>query len=123
MFYGRPRTTAARSPTADVLTNGNITWSGPGGDATGVATDQQGTGTVYQYFWPCCGGGDTNFFQVNGAGRDLRPAPGERRPARRPTRSGRSWAGANFAVNPVNGDQIVISSSTSGGSSPPRPRA
>ena len=70
----------AQSRVADIITNGNIVWNGPGGDAAGVATDQQGTGTLYQYFWPCCGGGDTNFFQVNGIGPDLRLAPGQRWP-------------------------------------------
>ena len=92
-----------------MLTTGNIRWSGPGGDATGVATDQQGNGTVYQYFWPCCGGGDTDFFQVNGVGRTFGllqasggfPTPDPQWPF---------TGGANFAVNPLNSSQIMISS-------------
>jgi hypothetical protein len=35
--------------------------AGATGDASGVATDQQGTGMVFKYLWPCCGGCDTNF--------------------------------------------------------------
>src|SRR5262249_9385637 len=85
------------------------------GDATGVATDQQGRkgnheGTVYQYFWPCCGGDNTNFFQVNGVGRTfglLQTSNGLPTPDTQWPFTG----GANFAVNPVNSSQIVISSS------------
>ena len=74
-----------------------------------MATDQQGNGTLYQYWWPCCGGGDTNFFQVNGIGETYgliqasggNPTPDPQWPYK---------GGANFAVNPVNGQDIVISS-------------
>ena len=75
-----------------------------------MATDQQGTGTVYQYFWPCCGGDYTDFFQVNGVGRTFGLL---RRPSGCPTPDPQ-WpftGGANFAVNPVNGHDVVISSS------------
>ena len=34
-----------------------------------VATDPSGTGTVYQYHNPCCGGTLPNFFLVNGVGQ------------------------------------------------------
>ncbi len=33
-----------------------------------MATDQQGWAAAYQYFWPCCGGNDTDFFQYIGPG-------------------------------------------------------
>ena len=74
-----------------------------------MATDQQGNGTLYQYLWPCCGGGDTDFFQVNGIGRTyglLQASDGEPTPDPQWPYKG----GANFAVNPVNGQDIVISS-------------
>src|SRR5262249_40314517 len=69
MFYGQAQDDGFPRSDPNVLNDGNIGWSGSTGDGTGVATDQQGTGTVYQYNWPCCGGGGTNFFQVNGIGR------------------------------------------------------
>ena len=48
---------------------------------TGIATDQQGQGIVYQYVWPGFSGSITNFFQVSVNGgpfirRDQRPDPG-----------------------------------------------
>ena len=94
-----------------IISNGNIVWNGPGGDAAGVATDQQGTGTLYQYFWPCCGGGDTDFFQVDGTGRTsglLQASGGQPTPDPQWPFTG----GANFAVDPVNGQDVVISSAT-----------
>ena len=69
MFYGSAQDNGGPISDPNIISNGNIIWNGPGGDASGVATDQQGNGTVYQYFWPCCGGGYTDFFQVNGIGR------------------------------------------------------
>ena len=77
-----------------------------------MATDQQGNGHRLPVLWPCCGGGRRpNFFQVNGVGPDhgliqRRASTGQRSP----TRSGRSPAASNFAVNPLNGDQIIMSS-------------
>ena len=58
LFYGSAQDNGGpglRPPTssAPTATSRGI---GPGGDATGVATDQQGNGTLYQYWWPCCGG-------------------------------------------------------------------
>ena len=38
-------------------------------NSSGVAVDQQGSGTLYQYLFPGSGGDFTNFFQVNGTGR------------------------------------------------------
>ena len=68
LFYGSAQDNGGPCSDPNVINNGDIVWNGPGGDASGVATDQQGNGTLYQYFWPCCGGGDTDFFQVNGVG-------------------------------------------------------
>ena len=101
LFYGSAQDNGGPVSDPNILSNGNISWSGPGGDATGVGTDQQGMGTAYQYFWPCCGGNDTDFFQyigpgVSGAGLPVATSAGPSacsRPAaaaRLPTRSGRS---------------------------------
>ena len=93
------RTTAGLSLIPVIISNGNIVWNGPGGDASGVATDQQGNGTLYQYWWPCCGGGDTDFFQVNGVGRTyglLQASGGQPTPDPQWPFGG----GANFAVDP-----------------------
>jgi subtilisin-like proprotein convertase family protein len=88
---------------------GQLVWSGPGGDGGGVGTDQTGSGDVYQYKWPCCGGNITDFLQWDGVGRTFgliqsstgSPVPDPQWP----------FEGVvNFAVNPINGQQVVISS-------------
>ena len=99
LFYGSAQDDGGPVSSPNVVTNGNIEWAGPGGDATGVGTNQQGTGTAYQYFWPCCGGADTNFFQFIGPGLAapgtiLAEHPGSCSKATgypRLIRSGRSW--------------------------------
>ena len=70
LFYGSAQDNGGPVSDPNVITNGNIQWSGPGGDAGGVGTDQQGVGSAYQYFWPCCGAGSSNtdFFQFIGPG-------------------------------------------------------
>jgi len=111
MFRGQAQDDGFEASPADVLTTGNIGagYSGGDGDGGGVATDQTGTGTVYQYNWPCCGGNTTDFFQVNGIGRTfglLQDSQGGHTPDP-------EWpflGGVNFAVNPVNGNQVIISS-------------
>ncbi|MFI5458491.1 MAG: proprotein convertase P-domain-containing protein [Isosphaerales bacterium] len=111
LFYGSAQDNGGPVSAPDILTSGNLQWAGPGGDATGVATDQQGTGTAYQYFWPCCGGFNTDFFQVNGIGRTsglLQQSNGLPTPDPQWPFTG----GANFAVNQVDGNEIVISSTT-----------
>jgi subtilisin-like proprotein convertase family protein len=116
LFYGSAQDNGGPGSDPNILNNGNITWSGPGGDATGVATDQTGTGTQYQYFWPCCGGDGTNFFQVSASGI---PGDGVGRtfgllqqsnPGNTPDPQWPFVAGFNFAVNPLNGNQMMISS-------------
>ena len=102
---------------------GTSSGRGPGGDASGVGTDQQGVGSAYQYFWPCCGAGssDTDFFQfigpgVSGAGMPsylgrtfglLQQSGGFPTPDPQWPLTG----GANFAVDQVNSSDVVISSS------------
>ena len=111
LFYGSAQDNGGPSSAANIVSSGNIVWNGPGGDATGVATDQQGLGTLYQYWWPCCGGNTTDFFQVNGQGRTsglLQASNGQPTPDPQWPFTG----GANFAVDPVNGQNVLISSST-----------
>jgi large repetitive protein len=109
LFYGSAQDDGAPHSSSDVLNSGNLSWGGPGGDYTGVATDQVGSGTVYQYGWPCCGGNITDFFLVNGVGRTnglIQQASGGTVPDPQ-------WpflGGFNFGVNPINADQVVISS-------------
>ena len=100
------------------------TSSGTGQAATPAAwpPTSRATGTLYQYFWPCCGGGDTDFFQVNGVGRTyglLQASGGQPTPDPQWPFTG----GANFAVDPVNGQDVVISSAVGNGSSPPPTKA
>ena len=44
LFYGSAQDNGGPVSDPNIITNGNITWSGPSGDATGVGTDQQGAG-------------------------------------------------------------------------------
>ena len=109
LFYGQAQDDGFPRSDPNLLSNGNLRWTGPAGDGTGVATDQTGSGTLYQYNWPCCGGNVTDFFQVNGVGRTnglIQTSGGKNVPDPQ-------WpyvAGFNFAVNPINGSQIAISS-------------
>jgi subtilisin-like proprotein convertase family protein len=112
LFYGSAQDNGGPFSDPSVISNGNITWSGPGGDSSAVATDQQGNGTLYQYWWPCCGGADTDFFQVNGVGETfglLQASGGDPTPDPQWPFGG-PQAGSNFAVDPVNGQDVVISS-------------
>ena len=109
LFYGSAQDDGAPHSTGDILSTGNLTWTGPGGDDGGVATDQTGTGDLYQYAWPCCGGNITDFFQVNGVGHTngLVQASGN---GNVPDPQWPFLGVLNFAVNPINGKQIVIDS-------------
>jgi subtilisin-like proprotein convertase family protein len=109
LFYGMAQDDGFPQSDPTLLQNGNITWTGPGGDGHGVATDQTGTGTVYQYKWPCCGGGGTDFFQVDLVGRTTGLLQ-QSNPGLTPDPQWPFLGGFNFAVNPLNGDQIIISS-------------
>jgi hypothetical protein len=102
MFYGAAQDNGWPASDKDILKNGNLQWTGPTGDASWVETDQTGAGTVFHYKWPCCGGNDTDFFQVNNVGHTvgLLQAPNDPQ-----------WpqtGGPRFAVNPINPDQVVI---------------
>jgi subtilisin-like proprotein convertase family protein len=112
MFYGNAQDDGTPTSISDPLSTGFINWIGGTnrGDAGGVATDQQGSGTLFSYRWPCCGGGNTDFFQVNGVGRTFGLLQAGDDPANRQGQ----WpllGTVNFTVNPVNSNQIIISSS------------
>ena len=109
LIYGSAQDNGGPQSSGDILSSGNIQYAGAGGDATGVATDQQGVGTVYQYFWPCCGGNRTDFFQVNGVGRTNGLLQSSI-PGPTPDPQWPSTGGSNFAVNPLTGQQVIISS-------------
>jgi subtilisin-like proprotein convertase family protein len=116
LFYGSAQDNGGPFSDPNVLSNGNITWTGPGGDAAGVATNQTSTpsfpggdGTLYQYWWPCCGGNGTDFFQVNGVGRTFGLLQ-QSNPGPTPDPQWPFGGGVNFAINPLNGDQAIISS-------------
>jgi subtilisin-like proprotein convertase family protein len=135
LFYGSGvGMTDARSA-ANLISTGNLTWTveGPAyGDVedaietndrggTGIATDQTGgvsatnpggSPSVYEYDVPLLGGDTTNFFRVNTNGQTVglvnnfnAEFPGTNQLA---DGNGVSQLG-NFAVNPINGSQILIS--------------
>jgi subtilisin-like proprotein convertase family protein len=108
-------------PTSDphVLQNGNLNWVGPVGDGTGVATDQGGSGQVYQYRWPCCGAFPlaSDFFLVQLPGHHgqdfISRITGLLQPGDDPAKNMGQWpllGGSNFAVNPIDPTAIVMSS-------------
>jgi subtilisin-like proprotein convertase family protein/photosystem II stability/assembly factor-like uncharacterized protein len=103
MFYGAAQDNGWPSSDKDILKNGNLGWTGDFGDASWVATDQTGSGTVFHWKWPCCGGNDTDTFTVNNIGKTV----GLFQAATDP-----QWPDGGdccrFAVNPINPDQVVI---------------
>ena len=121
LLYGQAQDDGFPRSDPNLLNNGNINWNGPFGDGTGVATDQSGSGSAYYYNWPCCGGDITSFFRFdspdgapnNGVGRTTgliqsssgTPVPDPQWPF---------LGGATFAVNPINAQQVVMSSPVSG---------
>jgi subtilisin-like proprotein convertase family protein len=123
LFYGEGQGVGLISSSPDILSNGDTTWTGarePSG-GTGVATDQTGAGTVYDYTNPRFAESLTDFFEVNGVGRTTglltsTAGPNPTNDAQWPAteNSGDFTIGSDFAVNPVNGDEIVISSQNAG---------
>jgi subtilisin-like proprotein convertase family protein len=129
LFYGNAQDDGFPVSQPDLLTTGNIKWTGPQGDGAGIATDATGTGTVYTYQWPCCGthSQPTDFFSVNpnGAfdpktgnfasrtfGLIQSNVPGTPDPQWPP--EGQAFdnnvINSSPAVNPINGNQLLISS-------------
>jgi subtilisin-like proprotein convertase family protein len=115
LFYSGVQDGAATTSDQNVLSNGNIAWfdnfATAQGDGGGVATDQTGTGDIYAYKWPCCGGAGTDFFQVNGTGRTFGLLQ-QSNPGLTPDPQWHFGGVANFAVNPIDGSQAIISSFT-----------
>lgn len=127
LFYGAAQDNSLPNSASDVLSSGNIVWKNNpllqnptifvAGDGSGVATDRVGTGTGYYYVWPGAGG-STNFFQTGidasggggGIGRTFGllqqggGGPGQ------PDPQWSAFGRINFAVNPVDGSEMVISS-------------
>lgn len=113
-FYGMAQDDGEPFSAANILSSGNLNWTGPGGDGAGVATDQTGSGTAYQFRFPCCGSIDneaTNFFNIilpvnveiartgTAGSASLIQANDD------PAKSQGQWhyvEGFRFAVNPVN---------------------
>jgi subtilisin-like proprotein convertase family protein len=117
MFYGMGQGIGYPASDPDILASGQTVWLGATSgelDGSDVATDQQGRGFVYQYKWPGLSSDPsfTNFFQVNGVSRTrgLLQSPNDPQwPTVGPVYDGLIPMG-RFAVNPLNGDQITISS-------------
>jgi subtilisin-like proprotein convertase family protein len=130
LFYGNAQDDGFPTSDPNILNDGNIGWNGPTGDGSGIATDQTGSGTAYSYQWPCCGEQSqaaTNFFLVapNGPGYISRTGtasgfslvqqnlPGPVPDPQWPYLAGGAGRGevqSNFAVNPINGNAIIIGS-------------
>jgi subtilisin-like proprotein convertase family protein len=117
LFYGNSQDNGVLQSDPNVLTNGNLQWSGTEGTGQGTATDQTGSGASYVSEWPCCvgtGGATTDFFQVNpnGSGYIARtfglfaqnnggPFPDPQWPA---------FPSFNIAVNPIQNQEVIMGS-------------
>ena len=115
LFYGSLQDNGGPQSNPNILNNGNLNWGGPGGDAGGVQTDQQGRGYLFQYWWPCCGGGNFDFsrYSANGNAGGVGRTEGLFRQANNdPQWPNISGSGNNIAVNPINSNQLLISSFT-----------
>jgi subtilisin-like proprotein convertase family protein len=118
LFYGNAQDDGFPVSEPDILQTGNIAWRGPGGDGTGVATDQTGSGTAYQFKWPCCGpDSPTDFFvtlQPNGdGGTSVSRTQGLLQAGDDPFAGSGQWpflGGSNFAVHPRSGNILAMSS-------------
>ena len=121
LFYGSGFKNGIVQSNADILTTGILQYTGTTGSSTGVATDQTDTlfdgsagSTAYRYLWPYQGAlpSPTDFLAtatdtgpytshtfglIQNSGGGLVTDP--------------QWpylTGFNFAVNPIDGDQIVM---------------
>jgi subtilisin-like proprotein convertase family protein len=103
----------------NILTNGNVVWSGTTGSSTGVATDQTDTlfdgtkgSTVYRYLWPYQGAlpNPSDFFATGSdAGGYISHTFGLIQTSNGGIVPDTQWpylTGFDFAVNPIDGDQI-----------------
>ena len=117
LFYGAAQDVGGPGSDPSILSNGDLTWSGNPffvsqvENSTAVGVSQQGSGDLYQYFMPGSGGDYTDFFQTNGIGRTfglLQAAQNLPTPDPQWTLDGI----ANFAINPIVSQEMIISSST-----------
>ena len=126
LFYGAAQNTGVMSSNFSSLTPGNLDWTtaqetedgvtlpepAPLHGASSVGVDQQGSGTLYNYEFPFAGSAYLNFVMVNGTGRTfglLQASDGV------PGPTDPQWPGTGIAtlvVNPVNDQDVLISSST-----------
>jgi hypothetical protein len=56
LFYGNAQDDGHPHSDPNILTTGELGWTGPTGDGKGVNTDQTGSGYVYYSNFPCCNG-------------------------------------------------------------------
>jgi subtilisin-like proprotein convertase family protein len=118
LFYGMAQDDGFPDSAANVMETGNLNWQGGLGDGTGVATDQTGSGTTYEYRWPCCINQSpfvgTDFFLVKFAGQDEKSrTSGLIQTGDNPNTGAGQWPfldGSNFAVNNYDPSAIVVSS-------------
>ena len=129
LFYGFSQDNGAITSRGDLLATGDLSWVAIGGDASGGVTDQTGSGSAFKYFWPCCGatiGGDlgTDFFRYFAPGSDHVGTSGTIGVSRtfgliqagdNPGADIGQWplisADVGYpAINPINGDALVMSS-------------
>jgi subtilisin-like proprotein convertase family protein len=120
LFYGAAQDNGAPFSNPDILTTGNLQWNVPVGDvsqnldSSSVTLDQQGLGTVVQFWFPgtpTATASYTDFLTVNGVGSTFGllqqsngfPTPDPQWPI---------YTITSVVTNPVNGNDIVISSDT-----------
>jgi subtilisin-like proprotein convertase family protein len=116
LMYGTAQDDGNPQSDPRILENGNLNWTGPGGDYTGMATDQTGSGTSYVFAWPCCGASPlaSDFFKVTPAGgTQVSRITGLLQAGDDPASGTGQWpfiGGSNFAVNRIDPTGIVVSS-------------
>lgn len=128
LAYGNGVHTGMNESNPNVLNNGNLGWDassspqlvGVGDEISGVGiqVDQQNRGIVYRYLYPGLGGNFTDFFQISvGGGSFISRTTGliQNNGNRDPQwTDGNFYSNGltqgNFTVNPINGDQVIMSS-------------
>jgi subtilisin-like proprotein convertase family protein len=119
LFYGNTEGEGLVSSDPNILTDGNTVWTASPvpGSGMGVATDSTGSGAVYQYQNPFLSSVGTNFFQVDDVSRTTglfatTTGANTTHDPQWPDLStdGNGNIGSDFAVDPIDGDQIVMSS-------------
>jgi subtilisin-like proprotein convertase family protein len=132
LIYGNTQSLGETSTSLGVVGTGQIAGLGNSrgeADGTGIATDQQGRGIVYRYMWPASnadpdgGFGLVNqaFFQVSTSGDTgfvghtsglIQGNQAAQWPGATQTYANGTIQFGKFAVNPVDGDQVIIGDAT-----------